>query len=68
MLFLFFPKYKGWYQSSQMDLTVNQVAFAFGGANPSQPTDNTENADLAQVAERFHGKEKVVSSTLTVGS
>ena len=28
----------GRYQSSQMDLTVNQVAYASGGASPSLPT------------------------------
>lgn len=28
----------GSYQSGQLDLTVNQTAFAFGGSNPSLPT------------------------------
>ena len=30
---------KGSYQSGQMGLTVTQLAFAFGGSNPSLPTN-----------------------------
>ena len=29
---------KGSYQSGQMGLTVTQLAYAFGGSNPSLPT------------------------------
>lgn len=31
--------HKGSYQSGQMGLTVTQLAFAFGGSNPSLPTN-----------------------------
>ena len=33
-------KKKGSYQSGQMGLTVTQLAYAFGGSNPSLPTEN----------------------------
>ncbi len=33
-----FIKHKGKYQSGQMGQTVNLLAFAFGGSNPSLPT------------------------------
>lgn len=33
----------GSYQSGQMGLTVTQLAFAFGGSNPSLPTENLRN-------------------------
>ena len=31
-------KHKGGYQSGQMGQTVNLLAYAFGGSNPSLPT------------------------------
>ena len=34
---------KGTFQSGQMGQTVNLLAFAFGGSNPSVPTPNVEN-------------------------
>ena len=33
---------KGKYQSGQMGQTVNLLAYAFGGSNPSLPTKKTE--------------------------
>ena len=33
-------KIKGKYQSGQMGQTVNLLAYAFGGSNPSLPTKN----------------------------
>ena len=41
---------KGSYQSGQMGLTVTQLAYAFGGSNPSLPTDLIRNN--ACVAQR----------------
>ena len=38
---------KGSYQSGQMGLTVTQLAYAFGGSNPSLPTF----AEIAQLIE-----------------
>ena len=35
-------KIKGSYQSGQMGQTVNLLAYAFGGSNPSLPTKKTE--------------------------
>ena len=32
----------GSYQSGQMGLTVTQLAFAFGGSNPSLPTNKKD--------------------------
>ena len=32
----------GSYQSGQMGLTVTQLAYAYGGSNPSLPTDYAE--------------------------
>ena len=37
---------KGGYQSGQMGQTVNLLAFAFGGSNPSPPTSLAEIAQL----------------------
>ena len=42
-------EYKGSYQSGQMGLTVTQLAFAFGGSNPSLPTRYSDR--LAEVAQ-----------------
>ena len=39
---------RGSYQSGQMGLTVTQLAYAFGGSNPSLPT---RNAEVAQSIE-----------------
>ena len=39
----------GKYQSGQMGQTVNLLAYAFGGSNPSLPT--LANASLAEVAQ-----------------
>ena len=42
----------GSYQSGQMGLTVTQLAYAFGGSNPSLPTlIDTNNAEVAQLIE-----------------
>jgi adenine-specific DNA-methyltransferase len=40
ILLLYTSNQLGEYQSSQLGLTVNQMASAFGGANPSSPTQN----------------------------
>ena len=40
---------KGKYQSGQMGQTVNLLAYAFGGSNPSLPT--TKAAEIAQLVE-----------------
>ena len=40
-------KIKGSYQSGQMGQTVNLLAYAFGGSNPSSPTQ----AEVAQLIE-----------------
>lgn len=44
----------GSYQSGQMGLTVTQLAYAFGGSNPSLPTlsDKTREYRIANVAQR----------------
>ena len=44
---------KGKYQSGQMGQTVNLLAYAFGGSNPSLPTRCKENlvAEIAQLIE-----------------
>ena len=43
----------GSYQSGQMGLTVTQLAFAFGGSNPSLPTLNfyLRDKQIAEVAQ-----------------
>ena len=38
---------KGSYQSGQMGLTVTQLAFAFGGSNPSLPTKKDLKGNLS---------------------
>ena len=37
-------QHKGSYQSGQMGQTVNLLAYAFGGSNPSLPTEKKESA------------------------
>ena len=45
-------KTKGGYQSGQMGQTVNLLALAFGGSNPSPPTrSETTHAEIAQLIE-----------------
>ena len=39
---------KGKYQSGQMGQTVNLLAYAFGGSNPSLPTTLLFSAVIAQ--------------------
>ena len=42
----------GKYQSGQMGQTVNLLAFAFGGSNPSLPTHKMQkHAEVAQSIE-----------------
>ena len=52
-----------------MGQTVNLLAYAFGGSNPSLPTLAIASlAEVAQSVEHFLGKEEVVSSSLTNSS
>ena len=39
----------GEYQSGQMGQTVNLLAYAFGGSNPSSPTTKVENCGSSSV-------------------
>ena len=39
-------KKMGSYQSGQMGLTVTQLAYAFGGSNPSLPTKELANLHI----------------------
>ncbi len=41
----------GIFQSGQMGQTVNLLAFAFGGSNPSVPTIFEHFAEVAQLIE-----------------
>ena len=41
-------KFLGSYQSGQMGQTVNLLAYAFGGSNPSLPTKIAEVAQLIE--------------------
>ena len=41
----------GKYQSGQMGQTVNLLAYAFGGSNPSLPTGRIENGSPFFVSE-----------------
>ena len=45
---LFFKILLGKYQSGQMGQTVNLLAYAFGGSNPSLPTKFAEVAQLIE--------------------
>ena len=47
----------GKYQSGQMGQTVNLLAYAFGGSNPSLPTP------FSSAVEHFLGKEEVPGSS-----
>ena len=72
----------GGYPSGQRGLTVNQMAEAFGGSNPSPPTRAGEilqyfpapageqhgQAHVAQSAEHVLGKNGVMGSNPIVGS
>ena len=58
----------GSYQSGQMGLTVTQLAFAFGGSNPSLPTRMKQRresvgsfgiAEVAQLIEHETSKLRV---------
>ena len=58
----------GSYQSGQMGLTVTQLAFAFGGSNPSLPTRMKQRresvgsfglAEVAQLIEHLPSKLRV---------
>ncbi len=49
-------KSMGSYQSGQMGLTVTQLAYAFGGSNPSLPT-KTKNYELKTKDEKLYFNE-----------
>ena len=50
----------GSYQSGQMGQTVNLLAYAFGGSNPSSPTISSLNyAEVAQLIEHQPSKLRV---------
>jgi hypothetical protein len=55
----------GGYPSGQRGLTVNQLAEAFGGSNPSPPTFV---ALIAQTVEHILGKNGVMGSNPIEGS
>jgi hypothetical protein len=55
----------GGYPSGQRGLTVNQLAEAFGGSNPSPPTFV---ALIAQSVEHILGKNGVMGSNPIEGS
>jgi hypothetical protein len=55
----------GGYPSGQRGLTVNQLADAFGGSNPSPPTFV---ALIAQTVEHILGKNGVMGSNPIEGS
>ena len=55
----------GKYQSGQMGQTVNLLAYAFGGSNPSLPT---QNAEVAQLIEHQPSKLRVASLSLVFRS
>ena len=59
----------GGYPSGQRGLTVNQLADAFGGSNPSPPTCPADGAALiAQTVEHTLGKGGVMGSIPIEGS
>ncbi len=58
----------GGYPSGQRGLTVNQLADAFGGSNPSPPTDAGRPALIAQMVEHTLGKGGVMGSIPIEGS
>ena len=56
-----------------MGRTVNPLAYAYGGSNPSLPTTSlfgieTQFALVAQLAEHLFGKEEVTDSSSVKGS
>ena len=57
MYYLCVAKGKGEYQSGQMGQTVNLLAYAFGGSNPSSPT--IFSAEVAQSIEHQPSKLRV---------
>ena len=60
MYYLCVAKGKGEYQSGQMGQTVNLLAYAFGGSNPSSPTISSLNyAEVAQLIEHQPSKLRV---------
>ena len=62
-------KSKDWpgeYQSGQMGQTVNLLAYAFGGSNPSSPTFFY--AEVAQLIEHQPSKLRVASLSLVFRS
>jgi hypothetical protein len=61
------------YPSGQRGLTVNQMAGAFGGSNPSPSTTDRAcglcmAARIAQLVERVLGKNEVMGSNPIAGS
>ena len=56
---------KGSYQSGQMGQTVNLLAYAYGGSNPSLPT---KTAEVAQLIEHQPSKLRVASLSLVFRS
>ena len=64
---------KGEYQSGQMGQTVNLLAYAFGGSNPSSPTNISSLiyiflAEVAQLIEHQPSKLRVASLSLVFRS
>ena len=57
--------FMGKYQSGQMGQTVNLLAYAFGGSNPSLPT---QHAEVAQLIEHQPSKLRVASFSLVFRS
>ena len=55
----------GRYQSGQMGQTVNLLAYAYGGSNPSLPT---QIAEVAQLVEHQPSKLRVAGSNLVFRS
>ena len=55
----------GRYQSGQMGQTVNLLAYAYGGSNPSLPT---QIAAVAQLVEHQPSKLRVAGSNLVFRS
>ena len=53
------PQNLGSYQSGQMGQTVNLLAYAFGGSDPSLPTTRSDAKDLLPLAGGFHSDRNV---------
>ena len=58
----------GRYQSGQLGQTVNLLAHAFGGSNPSLPTFFLYIAEVAQLVEHQPSKLRVAGSNLAFRS